>query len=236
MFIKRSRRQRRIGFFNLFRCSMWALNRILYEPIWKWCRFNINEPLTLFHSLVFWEFTSFLQLDCYRPQRSWGKVMFLHVSVILFMRGGIPAYPAACLQWGVVSQHALQVSRPTPRGEVEGSGLVVSRPTPRGLQAHTWGVSRPNPGGSPGPHLEGLQAHTWGGYPSMYWGRPPQTATAAGGKHPTGMHSCFTVRWPHKEGSWILLTQFHVLRPQTDGCWDTVHAWQPFCWRHCRFP
>ena len=32
----------------------------------------------------------------------------------------------------VVSQHALQVSRPTPKGEVEGSGLG-------GLQAHTWG-------------------------------------------------------------------------------------------------
>ena len=50
----------------------------------------------------------------------------------------------------MVSQHALQVSRPTPRGEVEGSGL----------------------GGSPGPHpggevegsgLGGLQAHTQGG-------------------------------------------------------------------------
>ena len=25
---------------------------------------------------------------CYRPQRSWGKVMFLHVSVILFTGGG----------------------------------------------------------------------------------------------------------------------------------------------------
>ena len=47
----------------------------------------------------------------------------------------------------VVSQHALQqvswgVSRPTPRGEVEGSGQGgVSRPTPRG-------VSRPTPEGS----------------------------------------------------------------------------------------
>ena len=49
----------------------------------------------------------------------------------------------------MVSQHALQVSRPTPKGEVEGSGLGgVSRPTPRGevqgsglgdLQAHTSG-------------------------------------------------------------------------------------------------
>ena len=62
------------------------------------------------------------------------------------------------------------VSRPTPKGKVEGSGWVreVSRPTPDGdLQAHTWGVSGPHlggglqahtQGGSPGPHLGGLQA------------------------------------------------------------------------------
>ena len=31
----------------------------------------------------------------YRPQRSWGKVMFLHVSVILFTRGG-GVCPIAC--------------------------------------------------------------------------------------------------------------------------------------------
>ena len=70
---------------------------------------------------------------------------------------------------GVVSQHALQVSRPTPRGEVVGSGQGVSRPTPRG---------------SPGPHPGGV-------YPSMYLGRPrPLAATAAGSTHPTGMHFC----------------------------------------------
>ena len=34
------------------------------------------------------------------------------------LAGGISAYLAAGLQGGVVSQHALQVSRPTPRGEV----------------------------------------------------------------------------------------------------------------------
>ena len=86
--------------------------------------------------------------------------MFLHVSVILSTGG-------------VVSQHALQVSRPTPRGEVEGSGWGS-------LQAHTRGqISGPTPGGSPGPqwgvslvhtrgglqaHMGGaLQAHTQGG-------------------------------------------------------------------------
>ena len=84
--------------------------------------------------------------------------------------GGIPACIAsgipACLSGlrgeGVVSQYALQVSRPTPKGEVEGSGLG--------------GVSRPTPGRSPGPHPEeGLRAHTGrvsrptpGGYPSMH--------------------------------------------------------------------
>ena len=58
--------------------------------------------------------------------------MFLQVSVILFT-------------WVVVSQHALQVSRPTPR---LGRRL-------RGLQAHS---QEEKLGGS---GLGGLQAHTW---------------------------------------------------------------------------
>ena len=78
--------------------------------------------------------------------------MFLHVSVILFAGEGLVSQHAlqqvsggggipACLSRGV-SQHALQVSRPTPRREVEGSGLGggVSRPTPGG-------ISRPTPRG-----------------------------------------------------------------------------------------
>ena len=62
--------------------------------------------------------------------------------------GGIPAYLAG-LGGGVVSQHALQVSRPTPRREVEGSGLGgLQAHTQGGLQAHTLGgVSRPTPSG-----------------------------------------------------------------------------------------
>ena len=62
----------------------------------------------------------------------------------------------------VVSQHALQVSRPTPRGEVEGSGLVgVSRPTPRRSPG-------PHPGGSPGPQLGGSPGPPQGVYPSIH--------------------------------------------------------------------
>ena len=92
----------------------------------------------------------------YRPQRSWGKVIFSEACVKNSVHGG------------VVSQHALQVSRPTPREEVEGSGL----------------------GGAPGPHpggklrglawAGGLQVHTRGdprhtprGVSSMHWGRHP---------------------------------------------------------------
>ena len=99
---------------------------------------------------------------------------------------GIPACLAAALQ-GVVSQHALQVSRPTPKGEVGGlarGGLQAH--TQGGLQAHNWGVSRPTPRGvvsrpTPG---ECIPAYTEAD-------TPPMTATAAGGTHPTGMHSCF---------------------------------------------
>ena len=59
---------------------------------------------------------------------------FLHVSVILFTGGGGEWYRVVSQHaFQVVSQHALQVSRPTPKGEVEGSGQG-------GLQAHTWGV------------------------------------------------------------------------------------------------
>ena len=84
-------------------------------------------------------------------------------------RGGIPACIAGGIPVRLAGLGGGGVSRPTPRGEVEGSGRG-------GLQAHTWGgfpgphpggVSRPIPRGvSPGPHPGGV-------YPSMHWGRPP---------------------------------------------------------------
>ena len=73
-------------------------------------------------------------------KRSWGKVMFLQVSVILFTGGG-------------------------------GVGVW-----PGGSQAHTQG---------------GLQAHTWGCIPACTEADTPWMATAAGGSHPAGMHSCY---------------------------------------------
>ena len=115
----------------------------------------------------------------YRPQTKFPKVMFLHMSVSHSVHGvgsGIPACLAG-LQGGGVSQHALQISRPTPKGEVEGSGWGVSRPTPRGSPG-------PHPGGSPGPHLGGCITACTEVDTCL-------TATAAGGTHPTGMHSCW---------------------------------------------
>ena len=57
---------------------------------------------------------------------------------------------------GGVSKHALQVSRPTPKEELEGfgGGWGVSRPTPSG------GVSRPTPGGCIPACTEANPPHT----------------------------------------------------------------------------
>ena len=68
---------------------------------------------------------------------------------------------------GVVFQHALQVSRPTPKGEIEGDlARGVSRPTIKGeVEGHlARGVSRPTPKGEVEGDLAwgGLKAHTWG--------------------------------------------------------------------------
>ena len=62
-------------------------------------------------------------------------------------------------------------------------------PGPRGI----WSGGVPGPGGMPGPWGS---AWSLGGclVPGSVWWRPPRTATAAGGTHPTGMHSCLKVK------------------------------------------
>ena len=102
----------------------------------------------------------------------------------------------------MVSQHALQVSRPTPRGAVERDLTGgVSRPTPKGE------VEGDLARGSPGRHLGGptlggclVPGGSALGVPGLggvVW-RPSRTATAADGTHPTAMHSC----------SWIFFRVF----------------------------
>ena len=99
-------------------------------------------------SFVFLPTTSFHLFPYYRPQRSWGKVIFSQASV----KGG--CYPGMHCRWypsmpcsrspggGVVSQHALQFSRLTAKGEVEGD--LVQGPHPRGKLKGIWpGVPAP---------------------------------------------------------------------------------------------
>ena len=114
----------------------------------------------------------------YRPQTKFAKVMFLHISVCPRGGGGLQAHTQ-----GEVEGSGGRVSRPTPRGEVEESGWLggVSRPTPRGeVEGPGWGeVSRSTSRG-------GVSQHALRQTPPP----PKQTATAPGGTHPTGMHSC----------------------------------------------
>ena len=92
------------------------------------------------------------------------KVMFLHVSVILFTGWGSPGpYPGGI--GGLAG--GLQVHT---RGEVGGSGRGVSRPRPGG-------------GGSM-PRWGDVSQH------ALRQTSPKQAATAADGTDPTGMHSC----------------------------------------------
>ena len=103
----------------------------------------------------------------YRLQRSWGKVKNSvqrgEVGLQADTRGGGEVGGSgpeegvglqAHTQGEVEGSGQRGVSRPTPRGEVRGSGQGVSRPTPGGkLGALAWG--------SPSPCLGGLQAHIW---------------------------------------------------------------------------
>ena len=48
-------------------------------------------------------------LSCYHPQFSWGKVMFLHMSVILFMGGvSVPACTTGHITWGLSREVSVQ--------------------------------------------------------------------------------------------------------------------------------
>ena len=96
----------------------------------------------------------------------------------------------------VVSQHALQVSRPTSRGDIEGSGLGRGSPGQHPgekLRGLAWGGGlRPTPRGSPGPHL-GVSRPTLRQTPpsrQLLLRVVRILLECILVKHPTGMHSC----------------------------------------------
>ena len=99
----------------------------------------------------------------YRPQRSWGKVMFLQVSVILFTRGD-------------VCQVYAGIHPPTPRDQRQ-----TPAPPPRADTTPSWADILP----PLGPETDTLPL---GRRPpeQCILGYGQET----GGTHPTGMHSC----------------------------------------------
>ena len=95
----------------------------------------------------------------------WGKVMFY--TCLSFCSQGE----------GVVSQHALQVV--SQHALQQGRGVCYP--------------SMPCSGGVPGPGGGLLRGGSAPG--GAWWPCPSWMATAAGGTHPTGMHSCFKCFW-----------------------------------------
>ena len=92
----------------------------------------------------------------------------------------------------MVSQHALQVSRPTPKGEVEGDlARGVSRPKPAPGRCLLHGVPALGGPAVGDACYRGVCLLKGGGACSRgVCGDPLMTATAVGGTHPTGMHPC----------------------------------------------
>ena len=117
--------------------------------------------------------------DNYRPQRSWGKVIFSQASVIL-------------LTGGVCSRGGLVPGVPVPGGcLVLGGCLVPGRCLLQGCLLWEGACSGRVP--ALGGCLLWEGACSWGfwsGKGGCAWWRPPGMATAAGGTHSTGMHSC----------------------------------------------
>ena len=137
-----------------------------------------------------------------------GARLCFYVSVILFTGGwgGIPA----CIAGGIPPCLAAALQR----------GIKACL---AGFQAHTqggsWGVwlggfSRPTPGRSPGPHPGGLQAHTQGCVADL------PMATAAGGMHPTGMHSCIINSIPLLHFGWSKTHRNEQSQNNSLGHWD----------------
>ena len=97
----------------------------------------------------------------YRPQTKFAKVMFLHLSVILFMAVSHP-------RGGLLPREGRDRGSPN-----QGSPTQGGSPGPHkgGLQAHTWrGSPGPHPGGVQVPHQGDLQAHTQGCLQAHTWG------------------------------------------------------------------
>ena len=130
------------------------------------------KPSEAFQQLYFAKIQQSNIRHLYRPQRSWGKVMFSQACVILFT-GGVCL--SACWDTTPRTRHPLPQEQ-TPQGTPP-PGVDPPEWTP-------WEQTSP-PGADPPP-------------PEQIPLPPPDTEHAgrygqrAGGTHPTGMQSCFS--------------------------------------------
>ena len=157
-----------------------GFGRILYEnepaPLPPPPKITNNE-----YRAYFWDTNPKILHFC--PQRSCGKVMFLHLSVILFTGRGVPQHALgqtySSVHWG---RHPLGRHIPACTGADTPRQTYPSMHWGRHIPACT-GTDTPPRQTPPSPRADTPQ--------QTPLPPPPGTATAADGMHPTGMHSCF---------------------------------------------
>ena len=100
-FIYRKKTNAKANFFlwslSLSSLPMWALNWILYEPVWKRCRFryNINEPLrSIYIDRKRFLYLSILTLNWFLYEPVWNRCRFrFRVSINEPWRPGVGIFP-----------------------------------------------------------------------------------------------------------------------------------------------
>ena len=126
---------------------------------------------------------------CYRPQRSWAKIMFLQASVILSTKG---VCLSACWDTPPQEQTPLQEQTPQeqtpPRAETTHSRHSPLEQTPPLGADPPW---EQTPSGADTPPCRSRHPLGAGPPPGK---QTPAYGQRAAGTHPTGMHSCFRVR------------------------------------------
>ena len=134
----------------------------------------------------------------YRPQRSWGKVMFLQASVILSTGGEyLTRYTPQTRYTPPVQVHPPDQVPPRPGTTPQTRYTPLGPGTPPLGQVHPPTRYTPRPGTLPDQvHPPGPGTPPQTRYPPRPGTPPPGAEHArrygqrAGGTHPTGMHSC----------------------------------------------
>ena len=118
----------------------------------------------------------------YRPQRSWGKVIFSQASVILLTEGGVSDQADTPPQDQV---HHPWAETPPPLGRHTPQVRHSPRSDTHPPRSDTSQVRHP-----PRTKYTPLRLSTT---PRTKYTPPPRYGQRAGGTHPTGMQTCFTV-------------------------------------------